>query len=130
MEFIVKAAALAFSILASVFGGSDAPKAAPVQNPAVASRQASPPSTVRFSTAQGTPAPRIVRVMFIRPRSASTVLDPDAERFLALVRSRPTVKHAMTGLPWYAKFESSREDQVKAAVDVFRALVSDDQSDF
>ncbi len=128
MEFLAKAAAIAISVLASVFTNVQAPKVAEAE-----------PSKARMTPVfYGPPAPQrpLERTFVLQNEGVTIVIvqpleqvDPFNSAFEEWITSTPDPKAISSSKPWYMH-DFFRRPTAEQASEVLRALISGQPTDF
>lgn len=119
MEFLAKVAALALTVIASVF--TDVQPAVAPAKPAPAVAQAA--STVRHFE------PPVVTVVVIRP-VMPTRPDHESERFLQWIRAAQQGSKPVAQEPWFTRTDEFTVPSLKESVNILETLLSNQGASF
>jgi hypothetical protein len=124
VEFFANAAAIALSVLASLFTNVEAPKAqtkaAPVVSQAALPNQTEPKRFIVTCTKEtGT-----IHLAVFRPLPQVGKTDPESERLLEWIKSAQTGTKPLAVEPWYARTDVFSAPTFRETADILGALMS------
>ncbi len=127
MDFFARAAAIALSVLASLFTNVEAPKAQAKAAPVVSRASLSHPAqVVVYSTSKSAKGQPMKLVILSRP-SVPMPLDSESERFLAWIGKGQSGTKPLAVNPWYTQTDLFSTPTVDGTADILRALLVDDR---
>ncbi len=124
MEFFANAAAIALSVLASLFTNVEAPKAqataAPVVSQAALPSQKEPTRFIVTCTKET----ETIHLAVFRPLPQVGKPDPESERFLKWIKSAQTITKPLAVEPWYTQTDVFSAPTFRETADILGALMS------
>ncbi len=124
MEFFANAAAIALSVLASIFTNVEAPRAQAKAAPVVSQAsllEPTEPTRLVFTCTKETGA---VHVTVFRPLPQAGETDPESERFLEWIKSAQTGTKPLAVEPWYTRTDVFSTPTFRETADILGALMS------
>lgn len=122
MEFFANAAAIALSVLASLFTNVEAPKAkaASVVSQVALPKQTEPTCFIVTCTKET----ETIHLAVFRPLPQVGRPDPESERFLEWIKSAQTGTKPLAVEPWYTQTEVFSTPTFRETADILGALMS------
>ncbi len=131
MEFFAKAAALALSVLASIFTNVEAPeaqaKAAPVASQ-VSQQRPQQAKYVVYCSNEASKDRQVTLVVF-KPLAQTSLPDPESVRFLEWIGRAQNGSKPLAVRPWYANTDPFNAPSIGESADILRTLLTGGHND-